>query len=220
MAILTADELASVRREYRAASLLPCADLPGSGDPRLGARAHPAARLARRRPRGGGPRAGQLPRPRRAGRERAPGPRPGRRGPRVLQRVPPPGHRGRRARVRQGRPLPVPLPRLDLRPRRQPRARQAHRRPRRLQPRHLRPRAHPLPDLAGLPVPVLRRRVGDAGAGDAARRPRRQHGPVRLHEPAVGEADRVRGRRQLEADRRELQRVLPLPGRPSRSSTS
>ena len=134
-------------RPPRVPSGLPpaCADLPGSGGPRLGARAHPAARLARRRPRRRGPRARQLPRARRAGRERAPGPRPGRRGPRVLQRVPPPGHRGRGARVRQGRPLPVPLPRLDLRPRRQPRPGQAHRRPRRLLPRHLRPRPHPLP---------------------------------------------------------------------------
>ena len=33
------------------------------------------------------------------------------------------------------------------------------------------------------------------------------------HEP-------LRGRRQLEVHRRELQRVLPLPGDPSRSSTS
>ena len=87
--------------------------------------------------------------------------------------------------VRQGRPLPVPLPRLDLRPRRQPRAGQAHRRPRGLHPRHLRPRPHPLRDLAGLRVPVLRRRVGDAAAeaqlGDLVREP----GPVRLHEPSV-----------------------------------
>ena len=57
-------------------------------------------------------------------------------------------------------------------------------------------RAHPVRDLAGLRVPVLRRRVGDRGARDAARRPRRQHGPLRLHLAPVGEADRVRGRRR------------------------
>ena len=57
--------------------------------------------------------------------------------------------------------------------------------------------------------------VGDRGARDAARRPRRQHGALRLHLAPVGQADRVRGRLELEVHRRELQRVLPLPGRPS-----
>ena len=51
-------------------------------------------------------------------------------------------------------------------------------------------------------------------AARPARRPRRALGPVRLLDPAPGEAHRVRGQGQLEVHRRELQRVLPLPGRP------
>ena len=60
----------------------------------MGARGDLLPRLARRRPRRRAGRARRLPRARRARRERAPRPRPGRRDPRLLQRVPPPGHRG------------------------------------------------------------------------------------------------------------------------------
>ena len=135
---LTADEIAAVRKPYRAASLLPGrayhdpaiydfererwfrrdwvvvgreedAAAPGTLLPGRGRR-----RAAHRRP------------------------RPGRRPARLLQRLPPPRHGGRRGAVRQGGPLPVPVPRLDLRPRRAARPRQAHRGPRRLQPRDVR----------------------------------------------------------------------------------
>ena len=57
-------------------------------------------------------------------------------------------------------------------------------------------RAHPVRDLAGLRVPVLRPESVTRRARDAARRPRRQHGPLRLHVAPVGQADRVRGRRR------------------------
>ena len=77
-------------------------------------------------------------------------PRPRRRPARLLQRLPPPRHGGRRGAVRQGRPVPVPVPRLDLRPRGQARPGQAHRGPRRLQPGGLRARARPAGDVAGV----------------------------------------------------------------------
>ena len=60
----------------------------------------------------------------------------------VLQRLPPPRHGRRRGAVRHGRPVPVPVPRLDLRPRGQPHPGQAHRRSRRL--RHAGLRAGPV----------------------------------------------------------------------------
>ena len=125
------------------------------------------------------------------------------------------GHRGRRGAVRQGRPLPVPVPRLDLRPRRAsssgpstPRtsttsasrrsgcARSASRRWQgfvfvSLDPDGARRSTDWLGDL----VPHLAR----FDFGDPARR--------------AQQID-LRGRRQLEVHRRELQRVLPLPGRP------
>ncbi len=52
-------------------------------------------------------------------------------------------------------------------------------------------------------------------AGGATGRPRRAHGALRLHRSALGQAHGVLGRGELEVHRRELQRVLPLPGRPS-----
>ena len=64
------------------------------------------------------------------GRERHRRPRPGRRDPRLPQRLPPPRHRGRRSASAASRPLPVPVPRLDLRPRRHAQPRHAHRGPR------------------------------------------------------------------------------------------
>ena len=78
--------------------------------------------------------------------------------PRLLQRVPPPRYRGGGARVRQGRALPVPVPRVDLRPRRATRPRQAHRGSRGLQLRHLRADADPVRDMGRLRLPLLRRR--------------------------------------------------------------
>ncbi len=71
---------------------------------------------------------------------------------RLLQRLPSSRDGRRRGAVRQGGPLPVPVPRLDLRPRRLADPGQAHRRPRRLQSRDLRAGGRPGRDLAGLRV--------------------------------------------------------------------
>ena len=140
---ITPDELATVRREYRAASLLP---KRAYHDPAIfdWEREHILRRdwimVAREEDVAG---ARHL-HPRRARRrEHHRRPRPRRRAARLLQRLPPPRHGGRRGGVRQGRPLPVPVPRLDLRPRRHAHPRQAHRGPRRLQLRAVRPRADP-----------------------------------------------------------------------------
>ena len=88
--------------------------------------------------------------------------------------------------------------------------------------RGLRPRTHPDRDLAGLRVPVLRRRVGDAGAaglhGRLVRAPRELR-PRHVDAPAGRAAD-LRRRRQLEDRGRELLRVLPLPAASTRCSTS
>ena len=83
---------------------------------------------------------------------------PGRRDPaRLPQRLPPPRHRGRRGAVRQGRPPPVPVPRLDLRPRWPAHPGQAHRGPRRLQLRgRTASRPSTLDDVAGLRLPEPR----------------------------------------------------------------
>ena len=147
-------------------------------------------------------------------REHHRGPRPRRRDPRLLQRVPPPGHRGRGARVRQGRPLPVRLPRLDLRPRGQARPRQAHRGPRGLQLRDLRParRSTPRPGRASSSSTCPRARWSRwrrSWATSSTSFARFDFTTLR-----VGQADRLRRRGELEVHRRELQRVLPLPGRP------
>ena len=71
----------------------------------------------------------------------------GRGRPGLLQRLPPPRDRRGGARLREGRPLPVRVPRLDLRPRRPARPGQAHRGSRGLLARRLRPGAHPLRDV-------------------------------------------------------------------------
>ena len=163
---ITADEIAADPRALPEGHPAPGAGVPRRVDLRLGDRARLLPRLDRRRAGGGGARARQLRPARRLRRERHPRPRPGRRDPRLLQRLPPPGDRGGGARVRQGRPLPVPLPRLDLRPRRAPHPGQAHRGPRGLQPRDLGPDADPRRDLAGLRLPLLRRRGHDARPAD------------------------------------------------------
>ena len=131
-------------------------------------------------------------------------------------------HRGTAVEERDcgtGRPLPVPVPRLDLRPRGQAHPGQAHRGPRGLHLRGLRPATHPDRDLAGLRVPVLRRRVGDAAAPGAARRPRRPVRAVRLHDAALGAPGHLRGRRQLEVHRRELLASATTARASTRSST-
>ena len=74
------------------------------------------------------------------------------------------GTRGRGAGVRHGGPLPVPVPRLDLRPRRQARPGQAHRGPRGLQLRDVRAPGDPLRGVGGVHLPVLRRRGRHAAA--------------------------------------------------------
>ena len=84
--------------------------------------------------------------------------------------------------------------------------------------RGLRPGAHPDRDLAGLRVPVLRRRVGHARArgvhGRLVRAPRGLRPRLwRACARAARLTYDVGG--QLEDRGRELLRVLPLPGRPS-----
>ena len=86
-----------------------------------------------------------------------------RRGPaRLLQRLPASRHGRRRGAMREGGPLPVPVPRLDLRPRRIADPGQAHGRPRRLHLRRVRTAAGPGRDVAGL-------RVHQPGPGRARR---------------------------------------------------
>ena len=107
----------------------------------------------------------------------------------------------------------MPVSRVDLRPGRAPDPRQAHRGSRGLLVRGLRAGLGPPRDLAGLRLPQSR--PGRCPADRAARRPRRAVRSLRLHRAALRQADRVRRRGELEVHRRELQRVLPLPGRPS-----
>jgi hypothetical protein len=120
-------------------------------------------------------------------------------------------HRGTAVRaMRHGRSLPMPLSRLDLRSRREARPRQAHRRPRGLQPRGIQPGADPARDVAGfrLPQPGRSRRT----SGRPARRSGRPRRPIRLWQAPACPEDRVRGRGELEVHRRELLGVLSLPG--------
>ena len=210
---LSADEIAAVRKPYRAASLL-----PGRAyhDPAI----HDFERREwfRRdwvvvgREEDAGRARDVLPG---RGRRRAArrGPRPRRRPAGVLQRLPPSRHGGRRGAVRHGRPLPVPVPRLDLRPRR-PLIRAKH--------------TEDLDDFSFDGVRARARsgsRPGRASCSSASTRtPRRSSAwlgdlvphlePVRLRRAARRPRGRLRGRRELEVHRRELQRVLPLPGHP------
>ena len=186
-----------------------------SGAGRAGDGAHLPAQLAVRGARGAGRRARVLPvrrgRPR-ADRRRA---RPRRRPARARERVPPP----RASRARRGRRLhdaPVPLPRVDLRPGREPAQDPARR-----------ARARPGPGGAR-PAARVRRHVGTvavrapgprcpAARGAArraavrARRLRRRRRARALPAPRA-----VVARLQLEGGDRELPRVLPLRGRASR----
>ena len=111
----------------------------------------------------------------------------------------------------------VPLPRLDLRLRRRAAERAVHRRASRTST----PRATACAPCA------LRRRRGARAARPVRRRRRRPRSTsatwrpllarYRLGEPAPRRADRLRRRRQLEGDRRELQRVPALPRRAPRA---
>ena len=151
--------------------------------------------------------------------------RPRRRRARVPQRLPAP----RRAAVHRGRGrgapvLPVPVPRLDLRPRRQA-GRRAEPRPK-------------MPDIDrvafGLLPVAVREWLGYAWvcladeppsfedtvvarrspSGSATRRDRR---PLRHRRPGGRPPDHLRRRGELEADRRELHGVLPLRDDPPRA---
>ena len=131
---------------------------------------------------------------------------------RVPEHLPPPRRAARRrARGRRAAPA-VPVPRVDLRLRRHARERAVHRRARGLRARLLRAQAGPPRGRrgAGAARPVRR--------GAAARTSTSATSPTHLARYRTGElqarrADRLRRRRQLEGDRRELQRVPALPGR-------
>ena len=149
-------------------------------------------------------------------RRRHPGPRDPRRrrgAARVHQRLPASRRRARRG-LRGEELDPVPLPRVDLRPRRRA-ARGAARRPRagvrqeRLvaaagERRHWGPFLFVNPD----PQAPAARGAARRAAGDPRPRPRRR-------QPRVPLAGRVRRGRELEDRRRELPRVLPLRDRAS-----
>ena len=169
------------------------------------------ALLAVRRPRRPGRRAGLVPRDRRRRRADPRHARPGGRAARVRQRLPPP-RRGADGRLRHAQDDPVPLPRLDLRPRRL--AASA-------------PRSDREPDfdngdwsllpasvdtwgpfLFVNPTPTRRRSPSTSATCPTilARDDRHRRARVPL-------ARRVRRERELEDRRRELPRVLPLPDR-------
>ena len=126
------------------------------------------------------------------------------------------GHRRRRRPSGKGGPLPMPVPRLDLRPRRHTHSGQAHGGPRGLQPRGLRPQPGPARGLAGRFVFVsrsIRPRRARGIHGRLVRAPRRVRAGVLA--PAPGGPDDLRRGGELEDRGRELHRVLPLPGGPS-----
>jgi hypothetical protein len=174
------------------------------------------------RPRGGAGRSGRLPGAGRGGGERAAGAHPGRGPGGALQRLPPPrvptGARLRPGALRRRDPLPLPL--LDLYPRRRPPDRAVpggRRRPHqgrslpvprrcghlgrvRVRPSHT-GRGEGRGSLAGRPV-------GWSAGATAALPARRAPGRA---------ADRVPRRRELEGPAGELQRVLPLRSGPPRA---
>ena len=132
--------------------------------------------------------------------------------PRVLQRLPPPGNPPVRGAHRQpGRHHPVPVPRLDLRPRRPADRRAVHQRDRELRQARLAAPPRRRGDLGWLPVHQSGRRAGAVRPGlGAAAGP--VH-PVQPGQPRGGPHHRVRRPVQLEAAVPELLRVLPLrPG--------
>ncbi len=139
--------------------------------------------------------------------------RPRRRAARLRQRLPPPRRARGDGRGRAG-DAPVPLSRVDLRPRRLP-ARGA---PREGRPGHRPRRARPRADGGRQLGPVRLRQPGRgrAAARGRARRPargRRRPRP-RRRRARLPPPRRVRGPRELEGGDRELPRVLPLPAQP------
>ena len=113
----------------------------------------------------------------------------------------------------KARPHPVPVPRLDLRPRGPAPVRAKHTEDLDdFEPRELRPR----------PGPAARR--GRGSSSSTSTPPRRRSptlGDLPGHferfdfaRPPAGPADHLRGEGELEVRRRELLRVLPLPGDP------
>ena len=140
-------------------------------------------------------------------------PRRRRRAARVHQRLPA-SRRRARGGLRGEELDPVPLPRVDLRPRRSPACGSAIGPRARLRPERLVAAAGERRHLGAVPV----RQSGPAGS--AARRtarraagdPRPRH---RRRQPRVPLAGRIRRGRELEGRRRELPRVLPLRDRAS-----
>ena len=185
------------------------------GDPQARAGADLPACLAVRWRRGRRRRARpvpHLPGRRRPDRRRA---RPRRRAARLRQRLPPPrAPRGRG--VRSPRDAPVPVPRVDVRPRRVAAHRAARGSRAGLRRRGL--SLHPVlvdtwgplvfvnPDPSAAPLADT---LGDLPAGARRRRPRPVDARVPRAQPRPGD------RSELEDRRRELPRVLPLPRRPS-----
>ena len=138
-----------------------------------------------------------------------------RRAARLPEHLPPPRRAHRPGRRGPPPARAMPLPRLVLRLRRLAAKRAPHRRDRGLRPALLQPARRPRGGRRG------HRPDRPVGHGPGARRARRRHGAdagaLPPRRPAPRPADRLRGRGQLEGDRRELQRVPALPGRPSRA---
>ena len=105
------------------------------------------------------------------------------------------------------------LPRLVLRPRGQPPRRSPHGRGRGLRPDLLRPASRCRSAVVGGLVLVDLSRRGRPGRG-ASRRAARRPRALQRRRAAARRAPDLRGRGQLEGDRRELQRVPALPRRP------
>ena len=177
-----AEEIAAVRRDVSVGVAAARAGVSRPGDPRLRARALVPARLDHGRPRGGRGDARHLLPGRASTTSRSSSSAAVTASCGLLQRLPSPRHGRRRGAVRQGGPLPVPVPRLDLRPRRLADPRQAHRGPRRLQPRGLPGCGRSVLELvAGLRVrqprpgaPALEDRLGDLGRPSRAVRLQRR----------------------------------------------
>ncbi len=133
---------------------------------------------------------------------------------RLPQHLPPP----RLAPGRGGRgpgppPHPVPVPRLVVRARRQPRRRAAHGRGRGLRPLVLWPDRGQKRRRLGPPLRRSERRGARSRSSTSATSATRLAG-WRLSDLRRAGSRDVRGRGELEGDRRELQRVPPLPRRP------